>query len=153
MLRQDEQRRYLPAAGLHVLAALAAHGSGLMRQAQPVVLDLHRQLPQATVAIGVLWQDQVAYLYHAHPQTLASAPLPRLHPVGQSSIGQLLVRGDTYVAEVHDKHRSIAVPIYEDGQVVAGLAITNIDLRRKVEPLVAILRQAADRITDQDTEE
>ena len=60
---QGQDRKYRPGPGIHVLAAQALFGSGLLRRAIDPLEDLHRF--GLTVALGVLWRDHVAYLYHA----------------------------------------------------------------------------------------
>lgn len=148
IVRRDPQRRYLPAAGLHVLAALAGHGSGLLRRAQPVLRELHDAYPQAILAIGVAWQEQVAYLYHARAASATTDALPRLLPRQRSSIGTVLATGQRYAADIHDDHRSIAVPIDEHGHAVAALAISAIPLSYPIDPLVDRLQAAVRRIAD-----
>ena len=68
-LHQDGDRKYQPGAGMHVLAAQSLHGSGMLQRALPVLARLRRRRPALIVALGVLWHDQVSYLYHADPQT------------------------------------------------------------------------------------
>ncbi len=90
--RQDAQRRYLPGPGFHVLAAVATHGSGLLRRALPH-LDRLIKDSGAVVALGVLWRDQVCYLFHgdAHTSTAEALGRTRLYPAAESSIGQALL--------------------------------------------------------------
>jgi DNA-binding IclR family transcriptional regulator len=165
ILRQDEQRRYLPAAGLHVLAALAGHGSGLLRRARGVLADLHGHWPEATFAIGVRWRDRVAYLYHAGPgaRALDAAGVPGLYLLEDSSIGQALLAAESEGADqatgeglpvhgalVHERggerHRSIAVPIWEAGQPIAAIAATGLPMTQRVAPVVRRLEKAASAI-------
>lgn len=140
LVRQDERRRYTTAGGLHVLAALAGHGSGLLKRLQPVLSALHAEWPFATLAVGVLWQDRVAYTYHAGPgaQAVDALRVPGLYPAAESSIGVVLTEAGPprrHAALVHQgdasRHRSVAVPLFEDGQAVAGLAATGIPLTRR----------------------
>jgi DNA-binding IclR family transcriptional regulator len=90
--RQDGQRRYLPGPGFHVLAAVATHGSGLLRRALPHLDHLLKE-SGAVVALGVLWRDRVCYLFHGDARTPTAAALGRtlLYPAVDSSIGQVLL--------------------------------------------------------------
>ena len=65
--QQTAARRYVPGPGMHVLSAQAMHGSGLLRAAVPVLEKLRKY--QLNVALGVLWQARVCYLYFASPKT------------------------------------------------------------------------------------
>ncbi len=78
-------------AGIHVLAAQSLFAAGLIRQALPVLETLHTH--GLIVALGVLWRDQVSYLYHATPGMTAAEALGRsgLFPASKSSIGMILL--------------------------------------------------------------
>lgn len=91
LAEQDAKRRYRPGPAIHVLAAQALFGSGLLRVAMPYLEEL-RQF-KCIVAMGVLWRDKVCYLYHASPWTHASEALGRvgLFPANQSGIGCALL--------------------------------------------------------------
>ncbi|WP_199823997.1 IclR family transcriptional regulator [Streptomyces sp. NBRC 109706] len=62
LAEQVEGRKYRPGTGIHVLAAQSLHGSGLIDRALRHLRGLH-DFGHA-VALGVLWRDQVSYLYH-----------------------------------------------------------------------------------------
>ncbi|AIR85111.1 MULTISPECIES: global regulatory protein [Erwiniaceae] len=90
---QDEHRRYLPGPGIHALAAQAIRGSSLFAQALP---QLEAHAPRdIVVALGVLWEDQVIYIWHSEPgeRTSASQALAgfRMLPAWQSVIGVSLL--------------------------------------------------------------
>jgi DNA-binding IclR family transcriptional regulator len=91
---QDAKRRYRPGPGFHVLAVLAMHGSGLLRRALPHLERLARDTG-ATVALGMLWRDQVCYLFHGDAATPAAEALgrTRLVAAADSSIGHILLAG------------------------------------------------------------
>jgi DNA-binding IclR family transcriptional regulator len=73
LTQQDEHRRYLPGPGIHALAAQAIRGSALFSQALPL---LERHAPKdIVVALGVLWEDQVIYIYHSEPGSQVSQAL------------------------------------------------------------------------------
>ncbi|SNY65894.1 IclR family transcriptional regulator domain-containing protein [Pantoea sp. GL120224-02] len=90
---QDEHRRYLPGPGIHALAAQAIRGSSLFAQALP---QLEAHAPRdIVVALGVLWEDQVIYIWHSEPgeRTSASQALAgfRMLPAWHSVIGVSLL--------------------------------------------------------------
>ncbi len=94
---QDEHRRYLPGPGIHALAAQAIRGSSLFAQALPQ-LDMHAPR-DIVVALGVLWEDQVIYIWHSEPgeRTHASQALAgfRMLPAWQSVIGVSLLAAES----------------------------------------------------------
>jgi DNA-binding IclR family transcriptional regulator len=91
LTQQRPDRRYVAGPGIHVLAAQSLFASGLIRRALPVLESLHRH--KLIVALGVLWRDQVSYLYHATPGMVAAEGLGRsgLFPASKSSIGMILL--------------------------------------------------------------
>lgn len=91
MARQTPSRKYLPGPAMHVLSAQSLFGSGLTRRAMPVLEELRKT--GKLVALGVLWRDQVCYIYHALPKDAATSGLGRmgLYPASQSSIGRVLL--------------------------------------------------------------
>ena len=95
LTQQDEHRRYLPGPGIHALAAQAIRGSALFSQALPL---LERHAPKdIVVALGVLWEDQVIYIYHSEPGSQVSQALAGFHtlPAWQSVIGMALLASET----------------------------------------------------------
>lgn len=91
LAQQDGNRKYLPGPGIHALAAQSLRGSGLIRRAlAPLesLFDLELQ-----VALGVLWGDQVCYLYHHSPGEAAAQGIGRepLYPAHSSGLGQVLL--------------------------------------------------------------
>lgn len=92
---QDEQRRYLPGPGIHAMAAQAIRGSALFSQALPL---LERHAPKdIVVALGVLWEDQVIYIWHSAPGSQMSQALAGFHmlPAWQSVIGMALLAAES----------------------------------------------------------
>lgn len=89
--RQTSDRKYTAGAGMHVLAAQSLFASGLIRRALPALEKLRRF--GHTVALGVLWEDSVSYLFHAPPGIEASRGLGRigLLPATTSGIGIILL--------------------------------------------------------------
>ncbi len=94
---QDDHRRYLPGPGIHALAAQAIRGSALFSQALPL---LESYAPKdIVVAMGVLWEDQVIYIYHSEPGSQMSQALAGFHmlPAWQSVIGMSLLAAESDV--------------------------------------------------------
>lgn len=91
---QDEQRRYLPGPGIHALAAQAIRGSTLFSKALPL-LEAHAP-KDIVVAMGVLWEDQVIYIFHSRPGSHISQALAGFHmmPASQSVIGLALLAAE-----------------------------------------------------------
>ncbi|MEU8421010.1 helix-turn-helix domain-containing protein [Micromonospora sp. NPDC048835] len=91
LIEQNERRRYRPGPGIHALAAQSLFGSGLIRRALGPLGELHAH--GHTVAMGVLWRDQMSYLYHADPGMDTSTALGRigLFPVARSGLGMALL--------------------------------------------------------------
>ncbi|MEM6553104.1 MAG: helix-turn-helix domain-containing protein [Planctomycetota bacterium] len=156
MTEQDAERKYRPGPGIHVLAAQAMFGSGLLRRAIPLLEDLR---PYGfTVALGVLWRDKVAYLYFASPGTPSAEALgnTQLFPADRSAIGQVLqaMTGQKRDAVVRRRGYaltqrgvgdcSVAVPVGDPAIAAVALAgnINDPDL----EAVVPALRTAAEGI-------
>jgi len=88
MTRQDADRKYVPGPAMHVLSVQAIYGSGLLARAAGVLNALCARF-QCDVALGVLWQSQVCYLYFASPgKDPADALAVRgLYPAEKSGVG------------------------------------------------------------------
>lgn len=91
LARQTPDRRYTAGPALHVLSIQSLFASRLVQRAMEAV----EQLPtkQHSVALGVLWQDRVCYLFHAAPGQAAAAAIGAhdLYPATRSSIGMMLL--------------------------------------------------------------
>ncbi|MRI31619.1 IclR family transcriptional regulator [Endozoicomonas sp. OPT23] len=88
---QNDQRAYMPGPGIHALASQAIRGSDLFRNALPVIDEI-MPLP-FIVALGVLWQDKVSYLFHGLPNSSLTSGIGSfpLYDACHSSIGQVLM--------------------------------------------------------------
>ena len=111
LAERTADRRYRPGPAVHVLAASGLRSSGLLQAALPVIRDLHAE--GFAVALGVLWRDQVCYLYHGRP----NQPLERglagheLFPAAWSSIGTILMaQCDPQLAAVKEQGWAWVVP-------------------------------------------
>ena len=86
-------RKYVAGPGLHVLAAMSLRGSRLLSAALPHLQRLHLAEPDLSVALGVPWRRQVAYLFFAEPgaEVQASIASRALYAAENSSIGLALL--------------------------------------------------------------
>jgi DNA-binding IclR family transcriptional regulator len=121
--RQTADRKYTAGPGMHVLAAQSLFASGLIRHALPILENLRRF--GHTVALGVLWQDSVSYLFHAPPGIEASRGLGRigLLPATTSGIGIALL-SELDDADVRALYVAKEIPMFPEGidQLLAKLA-------------------------------
>lgn len=142
-VQQDQQRRYRPGPAFQVFAAAALHASPLLRHGAALLEDCARRSGH-TVALGMVWGDQVVYLWHGG-RVGASAP----YPAGDSSIGRVF-SGDGASARsaslIHNGHRSLAVAVPHVAQT--GLALTDIPLDAPLPPLRTILRHYAQALSE-----
>ena len=114
LAEQDQQRKYRTGPGIHVLAAQSLFASGLLHKAADPLEDL-RHLGHI-VALGVLWRDQVSYLYHAEPGMSSVQAVARtgLFPASSSSIGLALLAHQTD-QQVRALYRGGSIPGLPDG--------------------------------------
>lgn len=112
--RQTANRKYTAGPGMHVLAAQSLFASGLIRRALPVLEDLRRF--GHTVALGVLWNDNVSYLFHAPPGIEAARGLGRigLLPATTSGIGIVLL-SQLSDDEVRELYLGRDIPMFPGG--------------------------------------
>jgi DNA-binding IclR family transcriptional regulator len=91
LLEQTPQRKYQPGPALHVLTAQSLRGSMLLSCALPHLKNLMDQ--GMTVALGVLWQRQICFLFHSKPGQPLEESIGRhqLHPAERSSPGLALL--------------------------------------------------------------
>lgn len=125
IVRQTSDRKYAPGPGMHVLAAQSLFASGLIRRALPELERLRRF--GHTVAMGVLWNDSVSYLFHAPPGIEAARGLGRigLLPATTSGIGIVLL-AQLPDDEVREIYVDRDIPMFPDGvdSLLATLAKT-----------------------------
>lgn len=121
--RQTADRKYTAGPGMHVLAAQSLFASGLIRRALPVLEALRRF--GHTVALGVLWEDSVSYLFHAPPGIEASRGLGRigLLPATTSGIGIVLL-SEFEDEDARALYANRDIPMFPEGidQLLAKLA-------------------------------
>lgn len=114
MAEQNALRKYRPGPGMHVLAAQSLYASGLLRNA---IIPLEKLAYfNHTVALGVLWQNTVSFLYHARPGMSASEGIGRigLRDATTSGIGMVLLamQPEDHVARLYE---SRDIPGYPKG--------------------------------------
>jgi DNA-binding IclR family transcriptional regulator len=121
--RQTANRKYTAGPGMHVLAAQSLFASGLIRRALPELEALRRF--GHTVALGVLWGDNVSYLFHAPPGIEASRGLGRigLLPATTSGIGVVLL-SELDDEDVRELYLDKDIPMFPGGieQLLTKLA-------------------------------
>lgn len=165
ILRQLPDRRYGPGPGMHALSAISLSASGLAARGMevlPQLADLH-----CVVALGVLWRDQVSYLYFQAPDKPPARSLGHAEdfPARESVIGRVLLAtqephgesGPIKPAEAHAIRRlgyaqmlrpagktGLAVPVGDPP--VAGLALEGNFSANKIPELVGRMREAAQRL-------
>lgn len=125
--QQTDGKQYVPGPAMHVLAAQAMFGSGLLHRALEPLESLRKF--KLSVAMGVLWHDHVSYLYHGKPGVKASEALGRvgLFPATRSSIGMVLL-SRLPVSEVRELYAAQLIPNFES---IADLLAELTDVRRK----------------------
>jgi DNA-binding IclR family transcriptional regulator len=125
IVRQTSDRKYAPGAGMHVLAAQSLFASGLIRRALPELERLRRF--GHTVALGVLWNDSVSYLFHAPPGIEAARGLGRIGvlPATTSGIGIVLL-AQLPDDEVRELFAGREIPMFPQGvdSLLATLELT-----------------------------
>ncbi|WP_319485965.1 hypothetical protein [uncultured Cohaesibacter sp.] len=120
MAEQNAQKKYMPGPVVHVLAAQSFHSSALFRAATKVAINT--PFDDRTLAIGVLWQDSVVYMYHAlaHQDPADGLGGYHLYPSSQSSIGMALL------AEMDDEELAQTIDHWPEEQKVAmRIAVAN----------------------------
>jgi DNA-binding IclR family transcriptional regulator len=116
IVRQTADRKYTAGPGMHVLAAQSLFASGLIGRTIPALERLRRF--GHTVAMGVLWNDSVSYLYHAPPGVDPARALARIGvlPASNSGIGVALLAQltDVEVEKIYADRTD--VPGHPDGK-------------------------------------
>lgn len=104
---RTRDRKYACGPAMHVLSAQSMFGSGLIQEALPYLVKLTTH--GHVVALGVLWEDQVTYLYHWSPGGMSPIDgLGRMAvlPAVQSSIGIILLamKTDDEIKTILSRH-------------------------------------------------
>jgi DNA-binding IclR family transcriptional regulator len=157
---------------MHILAAQSMAASGLLARALPELQKLSKF--ENVIALGVLWKDQVCYIYHNDNPIDFNAGLSRikLYPALESSIGVALlseleeeqlkiILGEKYTTRIkkllgktakngyaalkHNDHISLAMPIGKPAY--AALAISGIKTPKQQKEFQNILTESVQKIT------
>lgn len=114
VVEQNVGRKYGPGPGMHVLATQSLYASGLLRNAIKPLEKL--AYFGHTVALGVLWQDSVSFLYHARPGMSSSEGIGRigLRDATTSGIGMALLALQPEEKVVHT-YEGRDIPGYSEG--------------------------------------
>jgi len=113
LTRRSLDGRYGAGPAIHVLAAQSLRASGLIRRSLKPLQELGRF--DAIVAMGVLWRDEVCYIYFAPPgadidQALGSRDP---HPATTSGLGLALL-AELSEADVRARFRGRPTPGFAD---------------------------------------
>jgi DNA-binding IclR family transcriptional regulator len=113
LAHQDAKRRYTIGPAIHTLAAQSMFASGLLKRA---IKPLRRMgKPGQLIALGVLWQRSVTYLYHGlHGGDVEDAlGKVTLFPATRSSVGMVLLaeQSDKVIREMY---RDEPIPGYRN---------------------------------------
>lgn len=125
---RDKSRRYAPGAGMHSLATQNLAASGLLRRVIKHTKPL-LEYPYI-VAAGVLWRDQVTFLYYRNDNEPAIEGVRQwISPVTKSSIGLALL--------AHRSDESI-LELYGDRSDIPGLYSTTDELMQALDEIRAL---------------
>ena len=88
---RTESRKYVVGVGMHVLAAQSMAASGLLGRSFKYLEELVNEA--TTVALGVLWKDQICYLFHKSGKKSMGEGIGMhsLFPAKDSSVGVALL--------------------------------------------------------------
>ena len=91
MIQQVEGRKYTSGPGVHLLAAQALQGSGLLPSLTPLLKPL-RQFDMS-ISVGTRWNHQICYLLHSSPEKefIEGLGAARVMPAFGSVIGIALI--------------------------------------------------------------
>lgn len=121
MTYQTRKKRFTPGPAMHVLATQALLNSDLSYAARGPLDSLHHETG-LEVAMGMLWQDYVSYIYHASPDMPieAAAGQVSIFPASYSSLGRILMSSlpEEQVRAIYADRRIVG---YEDTGIDALL--------------------------------
>ncbi|MFH1377532.1 MAG: helix-turn-helix domain-containing protein [Planctomycetota bacterium] len=123
IFKKTSAGKYMPGAGLHVLAALATEGSGLLRESYSAMKVWRDDGYAATV--GVLWRGRICHVLHARPEIPyeLSIGAKRIADASESSAGLLLTALTDEKGNALIRRRKYAVKSFDDTTVSIGVPI------------------------------
>lgn len=173
MLNKTTTRKYYPGPGIHILAAQTLKGSPLLPISMDYLKEFHNE--GCTVALGVLWKNQVCYLLHSRSgqQIEDGIGTHQLWPAHKSSLGVILLsktaeyevfnyiknnnctsictkaKKDNY-AMLEFPNGEISIAVSVGNPVIASIGLSSQDLKKKgVKAMVLRLQNAAKEIDNQ----
>lgn len=140
MLTRTERGRYVPGHGVHTLAAISLHSSGLLTRAMPIAEEWTRRGCRFT--LGVLWRHHFCHLIAARPGVPLADSIGAMSPgdpfvstagvalLARASAGIVAKARSTWPIEVKacrqlldtTRQQGYALRTYPDGTVSIGLA-------------------------------
>ena len=144
-----------------MLAAQSVRGSGLLKAAFPFIRKLFKEKMQ--VALGVLWNKEVSYIYHGSPQLKLEEGIGNsdLFPAHKSSIGLAIMAKNPRKKFSHSKnlipqklpvknaiaikndHNEISIAVAIGSSPIAGLALVGKIAHNRLQHYADILNKAA----------
>ena len=124
LLEQDASRKYRPGPGLHVLGAQSMIASRLLPAALPVLMRLRQG--GFTVALGVLWEGKVCFLFHERPWQPVEEALFRhvLWPAQHSSLGIALMAAQPGHPQLVEPEPGLPITVAPDQNISDLIAFT-----------------------------
>ena len=143
---QDEKRRYLPGSAIHALGAQAMRSSSLFRKTITVLNNI--AIEDHIVALGVLWEDKVVYLYHSKPgQDKYEALLDyKMQPACNSVLGICLLSelpDDKLISLLGEKRFMSVRLLIEDSRETGHVVMKHDDGETSMATLVTGVDKAA----------
>lgn len=122
LLEQDANRKYRPGPALHILGAQSMIASRLLPAALPVLMRLRQG--GLTVALGVLWEGRVCFLFHERPWQPVEEALFRhvLWPAQYSSLGIALLAAQPGEPQLIEAEPGLPISVAPDqdiGELIA----------------------------------
>lgn len=112
-LRQIKGRKYAPGSAVSVLAAQAMQSTGFIKNVYPILNEFHKETGML-VAYGMLWNRQVAYLYHAKPEIQGGLGLAG-HTVVEathSRLGLIMLAGLSK-NDLESRYKGVTIPGFD----------------------------------------
>ncbi len=115
--RKTANRKFTVGSAFHVLSAQSLNASGILPVALPPLEELSRL--QCTVALGVLWKDRVAYLFHRNSGRSFHESIGALasYPASESSLGLALL-AEVPWEKVEQLYAAKPIPHFENLQAL-----------------------------------
>lgn len=119
-LQQGSGRKYFPGPALPVLAAQILNSMQFSKKIAAPLQLLKKELfpPAHTLALGLLWEKSVTYLYHAKSKSETEVAIGNFEivPATASGIGMILLskKSDETIKELF-ANKNESIPLYPQG--------------------------------------